>query len=75
MCTIHTIPWHYSTMPATAFGKPAGLCRQTGGPNTGMVTRDWPRATVQTDCSSYTSKVTTEGHGEPRSAHGPRRTA
>jgi len=39
------------------YGEPLGLCKETA-PNSGVFTREWTKATVQTDCSTYTSSIT-----------------
>eukprot|EP00040_Diaphanoeca_grandis_P005810 m.34623 g.34623 ORF g.34623 m.34623 type:complete len:429 (+) comp17008_c1_seq1:66-1352(+) len=39
------------------YGEPTGLCTETSK-GSGVFTRDWTKATVKTDCNSFTSSIT-----------------
>ena len=39
------------------YGEPTGLCEETA-PNSGVFTRDWTKAKVEMDCTSYTPTIT-----------------
>ena len=38
------------------FGEPAELCKETA-PSSGVFTREWTKATIQMDCSSWTPTI------------------
>lgn len=39
------------------YGEPLGLCTETA-PNSGVFTREWTKASVKMDCSTYTGTIT-----------------
>ena len=55
----HLPPLNYTFPPAlkTDYGVPQGVCAETA-PGSGKFTRQWSKATVELDCSSWTSAIT-----------------
>lgn len=55
----HQPPLNYTFPPALKadYGEPQGVCAETA-PGSGKFSREWSKATVELDCSSWTSTIT-----------------